>query len=141
MFDILNPYESNDHFFYSANQNLKDVCNAPKKGVGVFLVYELKDGRINLVYVGASGKINQNGKLQIPKDGLYGELVNGIQFEQSRKISWKEKLISENIDALDVYWWETLDKDIFTIPNTVKGIIIQDFFDLNGTLPRWNKEF
>ena len=55
MFDELNKYEDNDHFFFEANNELATVCNAPTDKVGVYLVYALERGKINLVYIGMSG--------------------------------------------------------------------------------------
>ncbi len=141
MFDILNDYQSNDHFFFSKSNNLEDVCNAPKTGIGVYLVYALKGGKVKLIYIGAAGKVNQKGKIENKKDGFFDSLVNGIHFEKPRKLSWKEKIKSEKIEALDIYWYETFDKNYADIPSVIAGIIMQQFFELHGELPKWNKAY
>ncbi len=137
----LEKYKSNGHFFYSYDEELQAVCNAPKNGIGVYLVYALKGGRIELVYVGSSGKIKQNGDIKTRIGGIYDRLVNGNQFGKPRKVSWKEKLEEDNIEALDVYWYETFDDNNFDIPSAVEGRVIQEFYDINGELPKWNIEF
>lgn len=48
MFDVLADFDVNDHFFLSPGSEMEEVFNAPKTGLGVYLVYELKNGRINL---------------------------------------------------------------------------------------------
>lgn len=140
MFDELKKYKSG-HFFVSGDEDLKNACNAPKESAGIYLVYKLAKGKIELVYVGSSGKIKQNGELQIRQGGLYDRIVNGKQFDEPRRISWIDKINSENIDALDVYWYETISKSFIDIPTTIEGIIIQRHFEVFGALPEWNKEF
>lgn len=140
MFD-LEIYENNGHFFYSEEDELESVCNASKSGIGVYLVYALKNGKVELVYVGSSGKVDQKGNIRIRNGGMYDRLVNGKQFDKPRKTSWKEKLKSEKIEALDVYWYETFDNNYRDIPSTIEGVVIQDYFQINGELPRWNKEY
>lgn len=141
MIDLMEKYESNGHFFFDSNKELDRVCNAPKKGVGVFIVFELKNGRVKMVYIGSAGKITQVGKKKTGKDGLYGSLVNGMQFDKPRWISWKEKLKNEKIDALDVYWCETFDKNNADIPATIEAFMMQKHYDIHGQLPKWNEEF
>lgn len=140
MFDELEKYKSWDHFFFNKGEKLEKVCNAPKDGTGVFLVYELKDGRVELVYVGSTGKMTQTKK-GISSNLLYDTLVYGKQFGEERRKSWREKLDSENIEAFDVYWYETFDEETWDLPNMVVGLIIQRFFEIHGAFPRWNKSF
>lgn len=66
MFEELDKYKSNGHFFFSENEELKSVCNAPINGIGVYVVYALKGGKIELIYIGSSGKILQSGKEKNP---------------------------------------------------------------------------
>ncbi len=141
MFDELNKYKSNGHFFFSVDDELSKACNAPKNGAGIYIIYALKGSKIELIYIGSSGKILQNGRKKARIGGIYDRLVNGKQFGDARKKSWKTKIISEKIEALDIYWYETLDKVNRDIPNAVEGIIIQRFYEVYGVLPKWNKEY
>ncbi|QOD59424.1 hypothetical protein H9I45_08560 [Polaribacter haliotis] len=141
MFEELEKYKSKDHFFFATNEELGKVCNAPKNGVGIYLVYELKNGRINLVYIGCSGKIKQNGTKKVRIGGMCDRIINGKQFGGPRKQTWKLKLTDEKIDALDVYWYETFDKNNTDIPSFVEGLILQRYFEIYGQLPKWNREF
>ena len=141
MFDELEKYKSNGHFFIEKESELKDVCNAPKSGVGVYVVYALKNGRIDLIYIGSSGKVKQDGSKKIRVGGMYDRLVNGTQFNSPRRISWIKKIEKEELDALDVYWYETFDRNNMDIPTSIEGLIIQRHFETFGKLPKWNKEF
>ncbi|MGY5848773.1 hypothetical protein ACW6QP_15300 [Salegentibacter sp. HM20] len=139
MFDVLSDYKT-DHFFLTGDQELHEVSNAPKEGMGVFLVYELKNGRINLVYVGAAGKVKHTGR-KIAKTGFYEDLINGEHFGGKRPETWKQKLKKEKIDALDIYWYETYNQNIKDIPAFVQGQVIQLHFDMQGRLPEWNEQY
>lgn len=141
MIDELDKYKNNNHFFFSGSDDLKSVCNAPEDGIGVYLVYALKNGEIELVCIGSSGKVLQNGRLKKRIGGLSDEIINGKQFGEPRYKSWKEKVISENIDALDIYWYETFDEINNDIPSSVEGILIQRFYEIYRALPLWNVEF
>mgnify|MGYP007080180965 CR=1 FL=1 len=61
MFDALSKYKTNGHFFFERGQTLSQVCNATEQP-GVYYILMLRKGKIELVYIGASGTINQQGK-------------------------------------------------------------------------------
>ena len=72
MFDELNKYKHNDHFFFKPTDNLNSVCNAPTDKSGVYIIYALKNGKIELIYIGRSGELKSDGTLFIRKAGLGG---------------------------------------------------------------------
>jgi len=141
MFDELEKYKLNGHFFFEKNDNLREICNAPKSGIGIYLIYALKNGNIELVYIGSTGKITQNGMIKTRKGGIYDRLVNGKQFGEIRNRAWNKLMIIEEIEALDIYWYETFDKNNNDIPAMTEGKIIQQFHEIYGKLPKWNKEY
>lgn len=91
MFDELNDYKHSDHCFFKPSDELDKVCNAPKNCAGVYIVYALVKGNIELIYIGSSGKVVTNGKLRLRNGGIYDRIVNGKQFDERRKISWPKK--------------------------------------------------
>ncbi|MEN8857089.1 MAG: hypothetical protein ABF260_03390 [Flavobacteriaceae bacterium] len=99
---------------------MKSVCNASIDGIGVYVVDAFKDRKNELVYIGSSGKILQNGKKKIRIGGIADRIINGEQFREPRRKSWKSKIITEDIEALDIYWYETFDKKNNDFPNTIK---------------------
>jgi len=141
MFDELRKYSKNDHFFFDPDESLKDSCNAPKNGSGVYVVNSLSRGRIEIVYIGSSGKIQNEGNLKQRYGGLYDRIVNGKQFNGPRRKTWPFKMHEEQIDALDIYWYETFNKSIQHIPMYVEGLVLQKYFELYDQLPRWNREY
>jgi len=141
LFDEDSRYKINNHFFFSNEDDLAKVCNAPKDGSGVYIIYALARGKIELVYIGSSGKMQHDGRMKSRKGGLYDRIVNGKQFGEARKIAWAKKLEKENIDALDIYWYETYNRHDQDIPAYAEGKLLQEYFDMYGRLPTWNKEF
>jgi hypothetical protein len=134
MFDELNKYKKNGHFFFRATDSVKEVCNAPDSGHGVCIIYELQLGRIEMVYIGGSGSPNK-----LEYKSLKDFILNGKSFSTPRSKSWAVKILAENIDALDVYWWITDDEkhndDAFEVELDILDLCI----DLYDDLPRWNR--
>ena len=78
MFQEPKDYTDSDHFFFETDKELEKVCNAPKDKDGVFKVLELRNGKINLVYIGYSNS-----------GGLFNEIVNGLHYDKNpRKTGW-----------------------------------------------------
>ncbi|MEJ7558198.1 MAG: hypothetical protein WKF66_07805 [Pedobacter sp.] len=113
MFDELSKYKKNGHFFFQADDQLAKVSNVPKDFEGIYLIYALERGRINLVYI--------NSKLP---EG-----------------HWAPKMLLENIEALDVYWYVTQDKRTKDVPKDVEEEILEIYQSIYGTTPRWNERF
>lgn len=144
MFDELSKYSYNNHFFFKQRDNLKEVCNAPTDKSGIYVVYALKNGNVDLVYIGCSGKIEKDGSMFIRKAGLGGikdRLVNGHQFGKTpRRISWSNQMKLENIEALDVYWYITHNESFMDCPRKVENSLLKKYLNLNGQLPKWNND-
>ncbi len=143
MFDELDKYKKNDHFFFSPSNNLEDVCNAPTNKSGIYIVFALKDGRIELVYIGRAGEAKEDGSISVSKNGLGGikeNIVNGTHLGEPRWKSWKSKLIKENIEAIDVYWYVTHNNKYADCPKELATYLLRVHMDMYGSLPSWNSE-
>jgi hypothetical protein len=143
MFDELSKYKQSDHFFFRATDNLDQVCNAPTDKSGVYVIYALKGGRIELVYIGRSGEVNSDGIPVVSNTdfgGLKDELLNGSQFGGPRRSTWKTVMQYEKIEALDVYWYVTYNDKFVDCPKTIQGKLLQKHVDIYGRLPKWNSE-
>ena len=108
MFDELEKYNTNGHFFFQPDHELAKVSNAPKDFDGLYLIYALERGRVNLVYIGTKLPAGQ----------------------------WAPKMLLENIEALDVYWYDTESKG--DDPKYVKAEILKIYKSIYGIKPRWN---
>jgi hypothetical protein len=142
MFDELTKYKHN-HFFFKPEDRLMAVCNAPTDESGVYLVYALANGNIELIYIGRSGKKGPNGKIKTRLAGCGGikdRIVNGKHFNRvARRKSWPLQMMLEKIDALDVYWYVTFDEEHQDFPEEVETFLLNKFKQLFGQRPRWNK--
>jgi hypothetical protein len=137
MFTELIKYKNNGHFFFERGQNLSKVCNAPERA-GVYYMLMLRKGKIELVYIGASGTMNQKGKFSTQL--LRGRL-NNKQDGKKRQHFFEEIMLEYEIDALDIYWFVTFDDKHRHIPTYVEALLLQRHFDIYGCLPQWNKGF
>lgn len=137
----LEKYQIRGQFVFRETDDLKIVCNASKVGMGVYLVYAQKEERTDLIYIGSSGKVKQDGSSKVRKGAIFDRIVNGDQFGNVRRRTWKQKLVDESIKALEVNWYVTFDDNCNDIPVVVEGRLLQEFFIIKGVLPKWNKEF
>lgn len=144
MFDELEKYKKNNHFFFQTYDRLASKCNAPANQIGVYMVYELKKGRIEIVYIGHSGKLlkeEQNGDQPAVNKGLKEVIINGLQpGGVSRSISWPLQMQMDGIEALDVYWYVTQGKDYKDCPQQLERKLIKKYSMIYGHKPRWNEE-
>lgn len=138
MFAELEKYKTNGHFFFENEDNLKkqskDVPNLP----GVYYILKLAKGKVELVYIGKSGSMLQNGQF---KDQLLNKRLNNKQDGIRREHYFLNKIEEENIDALDIYWFVTVDDEHNDLPGYVEGLLLQRYFDVYGCLPPWNKSY
>ncbi|WP_291119142.1 hypothetical protein [Flavobacterium sp. UBA6135] len=135
-------FKNSGNFQFSSNDDLEVVCNAPNDASGVFLVYNVEEDNKELIMVGSTGTVQNDGTLKAKNGGLYDKIVNGQQFAKTaRKYSWKTQLKLEKIEAVEVFWYETYNSKTKVIPTFVEGQILQLFLKENGKLPRWNVAF
>ena len=142
MYKELKKYKTTNSFNLTLDNNLEEVCNASDNGSGVFLVYDATNEDKELIMVGSTGTVQNDGTLKSKNGGLYDKIVNGHQFAKTgRKYSWPAQMKKEEIETLEVVWYETFNDKSKAIPTFVEGQVLQNFLDENGKLPRWNVAF
>ena len=129
---------SNAKMFAGMKEILKELSKDVPDLPGVYYILRLSGGKIDIVYIGKSGTIQQNGKFK--NQGLNARL-NNKQEDIKREKFFNDKCEKENIDALDIYWYVTFDDKNQDLPGFVEGEIMQTYFDAYGKLPLWNKEY
>lgn len=140
MYKELKKFKVSDSFTFTADDSLEQVCNA-SEGSGVFLVYAVGDEK-ELIMVGSTGTVQNDGSLKIKNGGLKEKIVEGHQFAKTgRKYSWPAQMTKEDISTLEVVWYETFNDTSKGIPTSVEGQVLQNFMDENGRLPKWNVAF
>ena len=65
--EILNKYQTKGSFTFLKGERLSSKCGTIPNEPGVYLIYAIKNMKKELVYIGASGKMNQNGTFKIQK--------------------------------------------------------------------------
>lgn len=138
MFDETKKYKNNGHFFFKKGDDLKQLTKNVPDLPGVYYIVRLAKGSVDLVYIDKAGVIQQNG--QFKGQGLQSRL-NGKQDGIEMKDFLESRFSKEKIDALDIYWFVTLDAKSNDIPGFVEGLLIQRFAEINGRLPSWNSGF
>lgn len=142
MYKELKKIKTKSQFTFTTDDSLEVVCNAPQNGSGIFLVYHVNGEEKELIMVGSSGTIQNDGTLKIKAGGLYDKIVNGHQFAKTgRKYSWPAQMKLEKIDRLEVEWYETFNDKNKIIPTFAEAQVLQNFLDENGRLPKWNVAF
>lgn len=126
---LLHPenFTKDDHFFFEPGMALETVCNAPKDEEGVFKVLELRQGKINLVYIGYS-----------TFGGLFNAIVNGMHLDNNpRKVGWPLQILKDKTEALDIYWYAMHNKGKEQEKQAVK--MLKYCVAQSGELPKWNR--
>lgn len=137
----LEKYKNSNSFTFTVEDSLEEVCNA-SEGSGVFVVNAINGEEKELIMVGSTGTVQNDGTLKTKNGGLYDKIVNGHQFAKTgRKYSWPAQMKLENIERLEVSWFETFNDKSKAIPTFIEGQVLQNFLDENGRLPRWNVAF
>jgi hypothetical protein len=139
MFSETKKYKLNGHFFFKKGDDLAVVSKDVPEMPGIFYVLRLAQGNVDLVYIGQSGTILQSGEFN--KQLLRSSFTTN-QDGIKRQEFFDSKVKTEKIDALDIYWFVTMDnKSNQDLPGYVEGILMQRYFEVYGKLPPWNKEF
>ncbi len=142
MYKELKKFKNQNSFSFTINDDLENVCNTSENVNGIFLVYEVKEESKQLIMVGSTGTIQNDGTLKSKNGGMFDKIVNGHQFAKTgRKYSWPAQMKIENIEKLEVYWYDTFNDKNKVIPTFIEGQILQNFLDETGKLPKWNVAF
>ena len=88
MFSETRKYKQKGHFFFKNDQSLQTVSREMPELPGVYYIVRLAQGRVDLVYIGKSGTMEQNGKL---KDQLFRSRLNSKQGGMKREYFFLKK--------------------------------------------------
>jgi hypothetical protein len=143
MYEELKKYDFVGDFHFSPENNLAKVSNAPSNKSGVYMIYALQGEEMQLIYIGRSGEVKPDGSLFIRKAGMGGlkdRLINGKQFGEPRRHSWRKQMLLEGITGLHVYWYVTHNDDFVDCPRVLENLLLLQHQKTYGRLPRWNNE-
>lgn len=138
MFDELKKYKQQGRFTFKPTDDLSLVCNAPNDCSGIYLIYAVAKNKTTLIYIGISGRKDENGKIKHRKDGLRGRFLTGKTKGVLRRYYWPQKMKEENIDALQIHWYVTHGKLNQDFPRDLEIDLLMKYQAQYGKLPRWN---
>jgi hypothetical protein len=136
MFDELKRYKTHGNFQLLKGAKLSVASKAVPEQAGVYYIIRLARGRVDLVYIGKTSTINQDGDLGI--ETLRWRITNR-QDGTKWQLFFDKKFNEENIDGLDIYWFVTMDDKVRHLPGYVEGLLMQNFYELYERLPEWNE--
>lgn len=138
-FKELNKYKTKGEFIFRSGNKLSEFCKAVPHAAGVYLFRTIKDGKDEVVYIGASGTMHQNGKFG---KQLMKRRFQNMQNSKTRRQDYLDIAIEKSkLDGIKVNWYVTFDKFHQDLPMYVEGLLIQKYFDKHKVLPIWNKVF
>lgn len=138
MFTYLEKYKIQGSFEFSVYDNLNSSCNTPKHSSGLYIIYKEKVSLDNLIYIGISGRVDENGNIIHRKDGLGGRITRGKQFGEARRNSWPKKMQSEGISKIIVQWFITHGEFNSDDPRVLEQKLLALYLAHKGELPNWN---
>jgi len=137
--DILTNYSHCDVFDLERGGSIRSALsqnNVPNIA-GVYIVYSRPDCKGDVIYIGKSGTVNQDGACG--NQGLAGRLKNTHGKEPREK--WFRGLMEHEQSGLSVAWYVTLDDECDDLPGYVEAKLIQCFYSTYQCLPKYNKSF
>lgn len=140
MFRILEEYKEKGQFDFKHSDRLSQMCNAPKRDSGIYIIYADEINESNLIYIGISGREGKNGEIINRKDGLGGRIIKGKQFGDGRRRSWPRKMEEDNITTLRIKWYVTYGSYDQEFPRPIERTLLEEFQTKYNKLPLWNQE-
>ncbi|WP_299385986.1 hypothetical protein [uncultured Lacinutrix sp.] len=137
MKNILKEYVINGTYTFELGDKLSVATKGVKNEPGVYLFYTIKNQIEELVYIGSSGTMQQNG---IFKDQLLKKRLQNKQEGVRRQVFFEMKIKQDNIDAIKVEWYVTFNENIKHLPAYIEAKLLQAYYDDNKQLPIWNKK-
>ncbi|MEZ4839785.1 hypothetical protein [Flavobacterium sp.] len=138
MLSFLEKYTNKGEFIFKIGDRLVDHCRNIPNESGVYLIYTIKNNLEELVYIGASGKMKQNGTFGVQK--LHKRIQNMQNSKLTRQQHFEQEIVANKIDAIKVVWFATFDDSFKDLPMYVEALLLQSFFEKHNKLPRWNKQ-
>lgn len=102
---------------------------------GIYLVYKDSIKEANLLYVGKSGLVKENG--DFTKQSIFGRLRRNTSDGISRIVYFQKEVLKDSGERLVIQWFVTNGTD--TLPGTLEAQLLQAYYDRYGNLPPLNK--
>lgn len=136
-------------FIFERGDDLKEKieeARAPQKP-GIYLIMQIdpETEEETLLYIGKSGVFDNGAKRLMP--GLLVSRILKRQEKMPREEFFETKLAELNIRKFAIYWY-TIECRIVNgneipeyLPEAVKGLLMQAYYEAYRELPAWHKTF
>lgn len=134
--DYADRFPSQGSFELRKGERVVSRAGGVPEEPGVYLIYGLRKGAKELLYVGKAGTLQNNGTFKDQK--LRGRL-SAKQRGVLRQRFFQEQIEVLNLDALEFRWFVTFHGSARVIPAKAEADLLQAYFDEKSVLPRWNE--
>lgn len=134
MNELLDNYPEKGEFMFDALVNLLKAASDVSASPGVYIFQAIWEDRKELVYIGSSGRVLQDGSMK-------KQMLNGRIIRPSHREKFEFGFKTLKVQSFEVRWYVTMNDGISHIPGYVEGALIQAFYDKHGQLPMFNKSF
>lgn len=110
--------------------------NVPNQ-YGVYVIYSVKDGQEELIYIGKSGTMISDGTFK--NQGIRNRLKAVGEKNIPRSIYFQNVIQKYELDKLKFVWIVTFDDTNEEIPAYIEAKLLQTYYDNNKKLPILNK--
>jgi hypothetical protein len=141
MYNELEKYKQKGSFILRPSDKLSAVCNVPS-GLfsGIYLVYGLHAQSSVLIYIGISGKKNNDESIKHRTDGLRGRFLTGKTAGEARSTYWPKKMIADGFSSIRIDWYVTYDHENKDFPRELEVAFLKAYQQKYNKLPIWNKK-
>lgn len=122
------------------NESINEVvvrAKVPDK-YGVYLIYGIQNNFEQLIYIGKSGTLKNDGKF---KNQALRKRLTMKQDDMRRKDFFRKIMKENNYDKLKFLWFITYDDIQKILPGFAEGKLFQGYFEDFSCLPKFNKSY
>lgn len=140
--DLLISYTSkyqHGSFYLHIGEDIRQVLiqNNVPNSYGVYIIYSIENNKENIIYIGKSGTMQNNGTFKT--QGIAGRLKAVGSNNIPRNIYFQDILEKYNFKKLKFLWIVTVNNSDIEIPALVESKLLQLYFNDNKVLPLLNK--
>lgn len=136
--DLRERFPQNGSFTLIRGEKLSTASRGTPDEAGVYLIYSLKAGERELIYIGKAGTLRQDGTM---KDQRLRGRINAAHGNISRARFFAEQITHLGLEALEFHWFVTYGDAVKIPPAKAEADLIQTYFDEYKRLPLWNESF
>jgi hypothetical protein len=131
----------NGCFIYRSGDTIENVTKRNKcpNEYGVYLIYGIKNESEEVIYIGASGTVQQNRCFC--EQGICKRISAPRKNYKSADEYYRKILQNNEYSCLKFKWFVTFDNSNKILPKFAEAELIQCYYNENGCLPKENSKW